>query len=214
MPITHRVHAALVGLVLAAGALTAQTAPQRPPRWFASGGVGLNWGQVYIVDQATTSAWDFDAGFLLRGTIEREVAPRLAVGLAFSYSRLPLTYNALGATTGPCVRCAADATVSSWGALVRHGGGPGIHRIIEVFAGAIRYGNFTEAATGTTLAPSSNTDFAFGAGYGFGVSISQDWQVTLVQDAAYAIHERSTLSQAGGRVSRHYSTRLGLRVGF
>ena len=181
-------------------------------KWYASLGSGLAWGD-YIVDDASNSTWDFDAGFALRGTLEREVATRVGVGLAFSYARLPLTYNSLGASS-QCAPCAADATVSSYGGVIRMGGGPGFHQVIEVFVGALRYGNFEQHEPRGALAPKANTDFAFGAGYGFGYSLANDWQIVLVQDATNSLHERSTLPQGGGRVARHFTTRLGLRIGF
>lgn len=180
------------------------------PRWFASLGAGFQVGD-YVVDDASQSTWDFDAGVGLRADLTREVAPRVAVGVAFNYARLPLTWASTGATIG-CARCSADATVSSYGALARFGGGLGFHQVAELFLGAMRYGNFVQHATGTTLAPTSNTDVAFGAGYGFGYGISPDWQVVLVQDVLNSLHERSELG--GGRMSQHYTTRLGVRVGF
>jgi hypothetical protein len=184
----------------------------REPVWFASISTGFQLGE-YIVDDASSSIWDFDAGFMLRSTIEREVARHVYAGLAFNYARLPLTYTSTGGS-GSCARCAADGTISSYGALVRLGGGPGFHQILELFIGALRYGNFEQQTPRGTLPPSSNTDFAFGAGYGFGYTLSRDWSVQLVQDATNALHERSTSQQAGGRLARHFATRLGVRVGF
>lgn len=184
----------------------------RTPVWFASVGTGFQVSD-YVVDDASSSTWDFDAGFMLRGSVEREIAQRVYVGVAFNYARLPLTYASTGASS-TCARCAADATVSSYGGTVRLGGGPGFHQVIELFLGALRYGNFEQKAPQGPLSPSSNTDFAFGAGYGFGYSLSSDWEVLLVQDAVNALHERSTSAQAGGRLARHYTTRLGVRVGF
>ncbi|MGQ0650536.1 MAG: hypothetical protein ACT4P7_23600 [Gemmatimonadaceae bacterium] len=182
------------------------------PRWFASLGTGLQWSD-FVVDQSSSSSWDFDAGFSLRGTVERDFGNRFAVGLAFNYARLPLTYATLGASA-TCASCAADATVSSYGGIVRMGGGPGFHQVIEIFVGALRYGNFEQTSPRQALLPESNTDFAFGAGYGFGYTLANDWHVQLIQDALNSLHERSTLPQGGGRVARHYTTRLGLRVGF
>lgn len=184
----------------------------RPPVWFASVGTGFQIPDV-IFDDASSSIWDFDAGFVLRGSVEREVARGVAVGFVFNYARSPMIYSSTGATS-TCARCAADGTISSYGATVRMGGGPGLHQIVDLFLGAIRYGNFEQQSPRTVLPPSSNTDLAFGAGYGFGYSLSSDWALTFVQDAIYALHERSELPQAGGRLARHYNTRLGVRVGF
>jgi hypothetical protein len=183
------------------------------PVWFASAGAGMQWG-AYIVDDRSQSIWDFDAGFSLRGGIEREVAPRFTLGLAFNYARLPLNLRSTAQATTGCRSCAADATISSYGASMRYGGGLGFHQVIEGFVGAMRYGNFTPAAGGQGLAVTPNTDFAFGGGYGFAYGIAPDWQVQLIQDGLYAIHERSTLGLGGGRIVRHFNSRLAVRVGF
>jgi hypothetical protein len=184
----------------------------RTPVWFASVGTGFQISDV-IVDDASASTWDFDAGFMFRGSIERELSRGVAVGVAFNYARLPMVYSSTAAGSS-CTRCAADGTISSYGATVRLGGGPGLHQIVDLFIGAMRYGNFEQKSPRGTLSPSSNTDFAFGAGYGFGYSLSNDWALTFVQDGMYALHERSTSPQAGGRLARHFHTRLGVRVGF
>ncbi len=184
------------------------------PKWFASAGTGIQ-TSGFLVDDPSGSSWDFDAGFGVRLSLERQFSQQLAAGIVFNRARLPLQYdNLANATGGTCTPCAADATVASYGALFRYGGGRGLHQVIEVFAGALRYGNFTETQGGTSLPPTSNTDLAFGAGYGFGFNLASDWQVTLMQDAFSSVHERSTLAQAGGRINRHFMTRLTLRVGF
>lgn len=186
---------------------------QTTPKWFVSAGAGVQWGP-YVVDQQSNASWDFDGGFGFRGAVERQLTPQFSAGLAFNRARLPLTYTNFGG--GSCGRCAADATVSSYGILARYGGGgrQALHQVIEGFAGALRYGNFTQTQGGATLAPTSNTDLALGVGYGFGITIAPDWHLALVQDAVTAVHERSTLQQAGGRMVQHYMTRLTLRVGF
>lgn len=184
----------------------------RTPVWFASIGTGFLIPDI-IDDDASSSTWDFDAGFTLRGTIEREVARGVALGVVFNYARLPMIYSST-ATTSTCTRCFGEGTISNYGAIARIGGGPGLHQIIDLFIGAIRYGNFEQKSPRTTLPPSSNTDFAFGAGYGLGYSLSTDWALTFVQDGLYAFHERSESPQAGSRLARHFNTRLGVRVGF
>jgi hypothetical protein len=211
---------ATLSLVVLDGPLRAQGRPrERPrnqglvvpdaPRWFATAGTGIQWGP-YVVDDASTSAWDFDAAFSLRGSLEREVARYLAVGVTFNYARLPVTFNDFSGSRS-CVQCPGDATISSYGATVRYGGGAGFHQVIEGFLGALRYGNFALRDKDVSIA---NTDFALGAGYGFGYTIARDWQVQFIQDGLYAVHERSTAGQGGGRFARHFNSRLSLRVGF
>ncbi|MBC7897574.1 MAG: hypothetical protein H7066_19295 [Cytophagaceae bacterium] len=213
-PLRHSLLLALVALVpalLGAQERGGVFPGVRTPVWFVSAGTGFQVSD-YIVDDASASTWDFDAGFMLRGSIEREIRQGVAVGLVFNYARLPMLYSSTAAGT-TCTRCAADGTISSYGATVRLGGGPGLHQIVDLFLGAMRYGNFEQKSPRATLSPSSNTDLAFGAGYGFGYSLSNDWALTFVQDAVYALHERSTSPQAGGRLARHFTTRIGVRVG-
>ncbi len=206
-------------VVTAPHTLTAQfPAAPREPVWFTTLGVGLQFGGVYIVDDATQSTWDFDAGIAWAGTVERNVSRDIAVGLAWQYARLPLAYRSLS-QTGPCTPgCGADATVAYAGVLGRYGGGGlGFQRILELSVGAMRYGSFeaTPGSGGGRLAPESgNIDFAVGVGGGFGYGISQDWQVMIVQGAMNTIHERSQSPSGAGRITQHYSTRVGVRIGW
>lgn len=209
----------LVSSVLAA-AMSAPAGAQfgsttrEPPQWFGSVWGGFQFGG-FVADDKSSATWDFDTNWQIRGTVERELGSRVAVGAAFSYARLPLTYAASGGVATSCLRCAADATVTTYGGLLRFGGGPGFHQVAEVFIGALRYDNFEQVSPRGALEPSSgNTDFAFGLSYGFGYSIADDWQVLLVQEYLNALHERSTQTTGGGRLVQHYTTRLGLRVGY
>ncbi len=195
-----------------AGAQFGSMRDDAPPRWFGSAWGGFQFGG-FVPDDKSNATWDFDTNWQLRGTLEREVGSRVAVGIAFSYARLPLTYSST--TSATCSRCAADATVATYGGLVRFGGGPGFHQVAEVFIGALRYGNFEQVSPRGALAPESgNTDFAFGLGYGFGYSLAEDWQVVLVQEYLNSLPERSPQTTGGGRLTQHDTTRLGLRVGF
>lgn len=204
--------ATLLGLPAAASAQRRDDSGGGERAWFASASAGIQFGPL-VLDDASSSRWDIDAAFSWRATVERAVSPGVTAGLAFSHARLPMTYVSTAASSS-CARCAADVTVSSYGGIVRVGPGSarGFHQVLEVFVGALRYGNFEQVSPRGRLAPASNTDFAFGAGYGFAYAIGNDYAVQLVQDAVNALHERST--QGGGRLARHLSTRLGVRVGF
>ena len=50
-------------------------------------------------------------------------------------------------------------------------------------------------------------------GYGFGFPIGRTLQLTLVQDAAAVIHERTGLRGGQSSISQFYTTRLGVRYG-
>ena len=185
----------------------------RAPRWFASAWTGVQWGRLHVTDDASNSRWDFDAAFTMRGTLEREIRPRLALGVAWSQSRPPLTYQSL--TAGACGACAADATMTSYGLTVRYGGGRRFYQLYEAFVGVMNFRNFERVSPRGPLEPRrGSTDPALGLGVGVGYAIAEDWHVVLIQDNVTVMHERSVQPFAGGRFARSYATRLGLRVGF
>lgn len=212
-----RVKCVLLLAALAPGIAVAQPlAVAGGPTWFSTLGVGLHFG-AFIVDDGSDATWDFDAGVAWRGTLERNVVSDISVGIAWQYARLPLSYRSLSQSGTCAVACAADATVGFLGLVGRSGGGGlGFQRLIEVSVGALRYGSFqgTTAGVGRLAPESGNTDFAMGFGGGFGYGITPDWQVMLVQDALYSIHERSLSPMGAGRITQHYSTRLGVRIGW
>lgn len=187
----------------------------RTPVWWGSVWGGFHFGD-FIVDAPTSSDWDFDAGLILRATFERDVASQLALGISAAQSRLPLSYRSDPGGGGGCpARCNADATISSLAAFVRYGGGRGFHQVYELAAGATHYSNFRRTADEAPLEPrSGNTDFSIAVGGGIGYGLSRDWQVVLIQDAQYGIHERPPDGVGGSRITRTYVTRLGLRVGW
>ncbi|MGQ0766336.1 MAG: hypothetical protein ACT4OZ_11795 [Gemmatimonadota bacterium] len=186
---------------------------ERNSVWWGSVWGGFHFGD-FIVDAPSSSEWDFDAGLNLRVSVERDLATPIAVGISAAQSRLPLSYTS-GSGGGCPTRCNADATISSFAAFVRYGGGRGFHQVYEFAVGATHYTNFRRTADDTRLEPrNGNTDFSIAVGGGFGYGLSRDWQLVLIQDAQYGIHERPPDVVGGSRITRTYVTRLGLRVGW
>jgi hypothetical protein len=200
-----------MALIAATQAGAQATASQEPRVWWGSLWTGIQIGD-FIDDAPTSANWDFDGGLMFRLTLEREIVPRVSVGVAVNHARLPLSYTSVASG---CTRCNADADVTSYGGIVRYGGGTGFHQVYEVTIGVTRYGNFERSSPKTPLPPSGgNTDFAFGAGAGFGYTLSRDWQINLIQDVQYGFHERPPEGAGGSRITRGYVTRIGMRIGW
>lgn len=182
------------------------------PKWWGSVWGGYQWSNP-VGDPATSSVWDYDANWALRFAAERTVAPNTTIGVAYSYSRLPLTIR--GSTTASECRipCSADGTIASYGLMLHSGGGPGLHLVYEGFLGAMQFSNFTVAGDGATrYATLKNTDLAWMLSPGIGYSLSRDFQLLMMLDVGNSVHEKaSDLFQR--RTTRHYTTRVGVRVG-
>lgn len=222
-----RVAAAVAGLVsaaLAAALVTAPAAAQGPrgrggmggfgdgPKWWGSVWGGYQWSNN-VGDPSTNSTWGYDSGLSFRLTAEREVAPNIAVGVAWNYSRMPLAVVGNSSASVCRAGCAADGTVASYGLTLRSGGGRGFHIVYEGFLGAMQYSNFTVEGEGAApFADVKDTDFAWAFGTGFGYALSSDFQLVGVFEYGNSVHEKSSdLFQR--RTTQHYTTRVGLRVG-
>lgn len=182
------------------------------PEWWGSAWAGYQWSNP-VGDPTTKSVWDFDSNWSMRLTAEREVAPRTTMGLVFNYARLPLTIAGGQSATSCRTGCLAEATMASYGLMARSGGGPGLHLVYEGFAGALRYSNFTlTRGTAPEYAGMKNTDFTWSFGTGLGYGIGRDFELSAMFDYGTSVHEKSSdLFQQ--RTTRHYTTRVGLRVG-
>ena len=101
------------------------------PNWWGSFAMGYQWSNA-VSDPKTDALWNFDANWSMRASVEREVAPRTAVGLVWKYSRMPLSIRSV-APSGVCRPCDAEATIASYGVTVRSGGGRGLHLVYEGF---------------------------------------------------------------------------------
>ena len=186
------------------------------PTWWLSASAGWQWSNQ-VGDPKTNSVWDFDSNWSARFSAEREMAPRTTVGLVFNYARIPLRIASSSGTSGCAIPCLADATIATYGLMARSGGGPGFHFAYEGFLGATRYSNFTIQPTASSapvgpFSGMSNTDFAWAISSGFGYGLARDYELTAMFDYGTSVHEKSSdLFQR--RTTRHYATRVGLRVG-
>jgi opacity protein-like surface antigen len=189
------------------------------PKWWGSIWGGYQWSNA-VDDERSAGYWDFDAGWVIRGTFEREIGRQTAIGVAFNYVRVPLTFESYLVSgsrppgTPQCATCDATATIASFGLLLRSGGGRGLHPVFEGFLGAMQFSKFEfKVASAQPSDPIEDTDFAFAVGTGFGYALSRDFQLIALYELSRNVHERSRQTQ-GGRVTQHHGTRVGLRVGF
>ena len=210
---TSRVLAALglslLPAVAAAQVISMPSSRTSEPSWWMQGGVGLL-SPGPVEDGRTASTWDFSQGAQYRASIEYDLSKLgrgLAVGLVGTYAP-NVSLGFVDATS----RRDAHAVISSALGMFRVGGGSGFHQVIEIQAGFVEYSHFT-ADNGDSLPSISDTDVILGLGYGFGMTLSKRWQVTLVQDAMQALHQREGLSNGARTNSAHYVTRLSLRYG-
>lgn len=169
-----------------------------------------------VRDGSTQSEWQFGNAVQYRVTLEKTIQSGTTFGVSGAFARVPLTYVPL--TVGPAgctVSCDADATVTQLVAMVHAGGGGiGFHQVIELVAGATGYSSFRARASGAKLPPLKlDADLTLGFGYGFGYAFSPDMQVTLVQEGALTVHQRTGVPGGENTLGRHYTTRVGIRFG-
>ncbi|GAC1682731.1 MAG: hypothetical protein NVS9B3_00420 [Gemmatimonadaceae bacterium] len=215
---------ALASVVLPAPAV-AQIGPRpivgHDPRVWATAGLGVP-RLASVADGPTNSYWEFGQTLVYSGAVEAEIGNGLAVGVAGSYGSFPLRYTSADFATAnlappagsPCPQgCDAHTGVSSAVVNVHVGSGLGFHQVIEGGLGALRYEGFTEDRTGRELPPARVTDLFFRVGYGFGVGLSPNLQVTLVQDYGQALHRRDKLPGNVRTANESYLTRVSVRLG-
>jgi hypothetical protein len=185
------------------------------PAVWVSGSVGYyNPGPVN--DGATSATWHFGVAAQLRAALQVPLwSDTYTAGIAATWSRMPLRYysaNPLIDPTGNGITAHADI----WSALgvFRRGGTRGFHQILEIAAGVIGYRHFRTTNGRRHLSPQrSDIDFTIGASYGFGYSLSPRSEITLVQEYAYAFHQRDALPSSISAASTQTNLRLGLRFG-
>ncbi len=182
--------------------------PQEPSYWLSMSGGFLVMQRV--ADGSTDSNWDFSNGWPLRVSLERSLGGGATLGVQLTYARVPLRYI----SSGSCSSCDAHATVASYGPILRVGAGNSWYRVLEIFAGVLQYGSFTQDHTDVSLPPASpNRDFALSVGYGFGLTLGRDWAVEVMPSYLMAVHERTNLPGNASSVVRHWQTLLAVRMG-
>ncbi|MEO6445301.1 MAG: hypothetical protein ABIZ91_06470 [Gemmatimonadaceae bacterium] len=186
------------------------------PTWWGSFAAGYQWSNA-VSDPGTDAVWNFDSNWSMRASVEREIAPRTTVGLAWRYSRMPLSITS-SASGGVCQPCAADATIASYGITARSGGGRGLHLVYEGFVGATQFNNFTLAPAASPAAQAAfasvrNVDFSWAVATGAGYSLSNEFQIVALYEYGSSVHEKGSNSPFQRRTAQHYTTRLGVRLG-
>ncbi|GAC1478410.1 MAG: hypothetical protein NVS1B4_22150 [Gemmatimonadaceae bacterium] len=214
-----------LALIAFAPPVAAQIGPRpvlrHDPLAWATVGLGLpRLGGV--ADGPTNSYWDFGQTLTYSGALEAEIGNGLAVGVAGSYGNFPLRYfsgdfntlNFAPPPGSPCPGgCNAHARVSTIVANVHVGSGVGFHQVIEGGLGAQRYEGFTDDRSGARLPPTGTTDLFFRIGYGFGIGLTPNAQITLVQDYGQALHRGANLPNNIRTTNESYLTRVSVRLG-
>jgi hypothetical protein len=215
---------ALAALVLALHATLVGAQILKVPRSGQSGGggipfylstsIGFSVSDV-VNDGKTDSRWDFGSGAQYRASLEVGMGAQSGIGLTFTHARMPMVYSS-GQTPAPngCARCDAHANIQTAAASFHAGGGAGFHQEIELSVGALRFSKFTIDQNDAELPPNADTDFFFSVGYGFGYGFSNNFDLFVIQDYANSIHQRSGLAGNARANAQHYTTRLGVRLGF
>jgi len=213
--------AILTCLAVLAGPAGAQIirVPQRSdPLVWTSAGVALFQTQS-VVDGRTNGVWDLDGSSAAqyRASIEMPIANQSTIGIVGTYARVPFEYRLRSADAPPaegaCARCDAHLDVTSVALAFHAGGGLGLHQVIEAQAGVTRYSNLRADGGGALPPTSGDTDLSFAFGYGFGYAVSPRFQITLVQDFGFALHQRDGLGGGERSTVQQRMTRLGVRYG-
>ena len=182
----------------------------REPQVWVQGGAGLL--QLGVVpDGRTGTDWVFSQGAQYRASLEYDLGRLgrgLAGGLAVAYApNVALIYASEGGNRD------AHAAVTSVMGLFRVGGGQGLHQVLEIHGGIVRYSDFRDDDDDSALPPETDADFIFGLGYGLGYTLNERLQLALVQDAMQSFHQRDGLGNGARTNTAHYITRLQLRFG-
>lgn len=179
------------------------------PRMWISGTIGL-FDLGDLDDAAAGARWRFSSSAQFRGTLEYALGRGNSIGFSAAYARVPLTYIPFGGA-----REDATGTVSALALTFHGGGGIGLHQVIEVSAGALRFSDFSSDVDGRKLEPlNADLDFMFSIGVGFGYTLNSSAQVTLVQDFGMVLHQGTALPNDANTRAYHRTTRIGLRYGF
>jgi hypothetical protein len=210
--------AALLALApLAARPLAAQVVPVPPSSAGSPVWVSLS-GALYDVQSFAGGVdgadWNWGSGVQARGTVERALRRDMAVGIAGSYARLPLT-----ATGGACNGCEGNATVWTAMGTLRLGGGGGIgfHSVFEASAGAAGFANFTRGSDPSSV-PGPPTSAAHGivpaiaAAWGAGYTLTRGLELSFVHEVGIFFYRPADGATSGSSSTpRFNATRLTLR---
>ena len=216
----RRAFAALITLALAAPLAEAQilSVPRRStdPVMWGSLSAGLYQFNDDIRDGRTNSVWRFASALQYRGSAEFDVGNSGAVGMVVGFADVPLTYfqTEIGAPAECATRCDAHAQVWTVLGTFHMGGGAGFHQVIDLSVGTTIYRDFKADDSDVQIGPQSpDKDVSLSVGYGFGYGFGNRFQIMLVQDAAYTMHQRDGISGSQNSNSQQFTTRLGARFG-
>jgi hypothetical protein len=154
---------------------------------------------------------------LYRASFEIDARNTGGFGAAIGYADVPLDYYGGALENGgtACLqRCTAHVKVWTVLANFHMGGGLGFHQVLDIGLGGTFYRDFTRDGDGASLPPlHGDVDPTLMVGVGFGYGFSPRFAISLVQDAAYVLHQREGLTGSTRSYSQQYVTRLGVRYG-
>jgi hypothetical protein len=176
-----------------------------PSAWVSFGAALMNGFDVH--DGTTNSLWQFGDATQYALSLEKPVGSGgVTLGVRGTHARVPLRYSGTTITD-------ADANVSQVMAVLHVASGREFHSVLELSAGATIFSNFRSRTTDARLAPSSDTDFAFGFAYGFGYNFSPSFAIDVVQDQSTSLHQKTGLAASESSSARFTSTRIIARFG-
>lgn len=200
-----------------------QQAVQGPPAYWASVGVGA-FSANSVSDGESQTTWDFGNATSLqyRASLEKAFSNGIAVGLAGTYVKAPLTLTEFGIpsnpepVTGSCTAsCDAEADVYSLHVNFEAGGGTGFHQVYGASAGMTRYSNFRRTDSDAAIPPGDAVNALSGTfSYGFGYRFSPRTAIVGVYDLGLVYHSRDGLNSGQRNTLVPRTLRVSLRQGF
>lgn len=173
---------------------------------YASAEVGFLSSQGRF-DPASGTYWRLGQGLQFRGSIAAGFRTG-AFGLAVSQASLPVGRSPVGA---PAIN--GDVDLRMFLATFRTNETRSVHQILEVSTGLAQWTNLT-APAGQALATDDDdrNAWVFLIGYGFGIPLGSSASITIMQDMGTVVGTGSGVTAGQSRITRQYTTRLGLRV--
>ena len=214
--ITALVLVAFAGLAGSANAqIRRQQAPQGPPAYWLSAGVGA-FSANSVSDGDSQTTWDFGSATSpqYRASLEKNFSNGMAVGLAGTYVKAPIRHTDHLLADSPQTSD-AEVTVFSLGVNFEAAGGQGFHQVYGGSIGLTRYDNFSRTSDGAQLRPLDAVNAISGTfTYGFGYSFSPRTTVVGVYDIGLVYHSRDGLSSDQRNTLSPRAFRISVRQGF
>lgn len=214
--VTALVLVALAGLAGSADAqIRRQQAPQGPPAYWMSAGIGA-FSANSVSDGDSQTTWDFGSATSpqYRASLEKNFSNGMAVGLAGTFVKAPIRHTDNLLADSPATSD-AEVNVYSLGINFEAAGGQGFHQVYGGSIGMTRYDNFRRTSDGAQLRPADPVNAISGTfSYGFGYAFNPRTAVVGVYDIGLVYHSRNGLSSDQRNTLSPRAFRISLRQGF